>query len=131
MEQTSLGEDVITFCSGIGIADVAECGNDDVYGSGAGSGSMSSGGFAYGSGSGAGGGSQAGSAYGSGSGAGGGAMWSTAYGAGSGSGGVAGECFFLLRCLFQSPPRVSREDMFFPTGFLLIDLLKAGTQARR
>ncbi|CAN0091487.1 unnamed protein product [Ectocarpus sp. 4 AP-2014] len=93
MEETSSPADYITFCSGIGIADMAQC-EDDVYGSGAGSGSMSSGGSAYGSGSGAGGGSemsQGGSAYGSGSGAGGGSMSSTASGAGSGSGGIAGD----------------------------------------
>ncbi|CAN0094253.1 unnamed protein product [Ectocarpus fasciculatus] len=91
MEHTNAHVVAINFCSGIGIADMAQC-EDDVYGSGAGSGSMYSGGSAYGSGSGAGGGSemsQAGSAYGSGSGAGGGSMSSTASGAGSGSGGIA------------------------------------------
>ncbi|CAB1115570.1 unnamed protein product [Ectocarpus sp. CCAP 1310/34] len=93
MEETSSPADYITFCSGVGITDMAQC-EDDVYGMGAGSGSMSSGGSAYGSGSGAGGGSelsQGGSAYGYGSGAGGGSMSSTASGAGSGSGGIAGD----------------------------------------
>ncbi|CAM9557023.1 unnamed protein product [Pylaiella littoralis] len=88
MEVTSLSADVITFCSGTGIADVSECDGDGGSASGAGSAADSTSGGASGSGSGSGSGSS-GAASGSGLGSASGGT-STAYGSAGGSGAGSG-----------------------------------------
>lgn len=73
MEDTSAPAEFITFCAGMGIADLSEC-DGDVIASGGGSGSASS---------------STGTGYGSGAGS---ASGSDAYGSGTGSGSGATSC---------------------------------------